>query len=99
MKSAYELAMEKLRTKDAERGESQERLTNRQREEIAELRQRYKARQAEGEILHTGDLQKARAKGDPEALRALEAGFRRERSRLEDELESKISAVKRKSGR
>lgn len=99
MKSAYELAMEKLRTKDAERGESQERLTDRQREEIAELRRLHKARQAEGEILHKSDLQKTREKRDPEALKALEEGFRRERARLESDLESKISAVRRKAGR
>ena len=99
MKSAYELAMEKLRTKDAERGESQERLTVRQREEIAELRRLYKARKAEGEILHQSDLRKTREKRDPEAIRALEEGFQREQARLENDLESKISAVRRKAGR
>lgn len=99
MKSAYELAMEKLRRKDAERGESEERLTDKQREEIAELRRVYKAKVAEREILHQSDLKKTREKRDPEALRALEEGYQRDRARLEGELESKVAAVRKQPPR
>lgn len=94
MKSAYELAMEKLRRQDAERGESEERLTDAQRAEIAELRQFHKARMAEREILHKAELRKAGEKRDPEALRALEEGYQRERARLEEDLEAKVRKVR-----
>ncbi|MGH9867989.1 MAG: hypothetical protein ACREAA_07495 [Candidatus Polarisedimenticolia bacterium] len=94
MKTAYELAMEKLRKQDAERGESQKPLTDAQREEIAGIRKVYQARLAEREILHRDELLKARASGDPEAVRAVEEGYQRDRARLEDERESKVRAAR-----
>jgi len=99
MKSAYELAMERLRRQDAERGETEERLTDRQKDEIAELRQLYKARIAEREILHRSELEKARAKRDPEALRTLEEGYQRDRVKIEEELESRVKKVRQDAGR
>ena len=50
-KTAYELAMERLRQKDAEAGIVQESLTDEQKGEIAEVRRVAEARTAELKIL------------------------------------------------
>lgn len=94
MKSAYEIAMEKLRRQDAERGEAEHRLDDDQKDEITEIRKVYRARIAEREILQKGDLRKARATGEPEAVAAVEEGYRRDRARLDEELEAKVRAVR-----
>lgn len=96
MKSSLEIAMEKLRRRDAERGEAATTLTARQKEEIAELRRFYKAKLAEREILHQADRRKVRSADDREAIAALEEAFRRDKTRLEAEMESKIGAVRRR---
>jgi hypothetical protein len=97
MKTAYELAMEKLRRKDAERGESASRLTDAQKAEIAEIRKVYGARRAEREILHKAELRKARARGDADALAKMEEDYRRDLQRIDDEMEEKVAAVRRKN--
>lgn len=97
-KSALEIAMEKLRRRDAERGEATAILTARQKEEIAELRRFYQAKLAEREILYQSERRKVLAAADREAITALEEGFRRDRARLEDEMESKVGAVRRREG-
>src|SRR3982751_1874119 len=51
-KSAYELAMERLRKKDADAGIVSKPLTDEQKAEIAEIRRTYSARLAQAEILH-----------------------------------------------
>ncbi|HKY32902.1 MAG TPA: hypothetical protein VJV23_10220 [Candidatus Polarisedimenticolia bacterium] len=99
MKTAYEIAMEKLRRRDAERGEAGTSLDDRQKEEIAGIRRVAQARLAEREILHQGELRKARATRDPEAVTSLEEGYRRDRARIEEEMESKIRAVRERRGR
>ncbi len=99
MKSAYELAMEKLRKQDEERGEKERLLSDRQREEIAEIRGFYRSKLAEREILHKSELKKAAGTGDPEAVGAAEEGYRRDRARLESEMESKVRAVRDRTGK
>ena len=94
MKSAYELAMEKLRKQDAERGETLPLLDERQKEEIAAIRQHYQAKLAEREILHQAELRKAQASREPEAMKTAEEGYRRDRSRIENDMEAKIRAVR-----
>jgi hypothetical protein len=94
MKSAYELAMEKLRRQDAARGETPEHLTDAQRESIADVRKVYGARLAEREILYQADLRTARAKGEPEAIQAVEEAYRRDRGRIEEDRDAKIRALK-----
>ena len=94
MKSAYEIAMEKLRKQDAERGETQPLLTRKQKDEIAQIRQHYQAKLAEREILYQSELRRARASKDPEAVRPVEEGYRRDRSRIENDMEAKIRAVR-----
>ncbi len=92
-KSAYEIALEKLKRRDRERGEEAPlRLTDDQKAEIAEIRRVYEARLAEREILHRSE--KAKAMGDPEALEALEKDYARDRRRIAEEREAKIAAAR-----
>ncbi len=91
-KSSYELALERLRRKDKEAGIEERPLTDAQRERIAELRRVYDARLAEREILHQGELRKAR---DLEQRDQLEEQYQRERERLAAERDRKLEDVRR----
>jgi hypothetical protein len=51
-KSAYEVAMARLRQKDQEAGAVEAPLTEAQKAAIAEVRQVYAARRAQAEIMH-----------------------------------------------
>ena len=99
LKSAYELAMERLRAKDREAGIEEERpLTDAQKGEIARLRQEAQAKLAELEILHKKAL--AGLTYDPtkpDAAGTLEERFRTDRARVESRLESEIAKVKKGS--
>ena len=60
LKSAYELAMERLQAEDRERGvEESTPLTDEQKKAITELRGQAQAKQAETEILHDKELANA----------------------------------------
>jgi hypothetical protein len=93
LKSAYELAMERLRKEDAERGEEVRPLTDEQKEEIARLRREAQAKIAELEIMHEQKL--AAAGGDPEKLAEAEEKLKIDRGRVESSTESKIERIKR----
>ena len=94
MKSAYELAMERLKAEDHAAGiEAPKPLTGKQKETITELRQRAKAKLAEIEILHEKDLIAATA--DPEKLTKLEQQCETDRRRVESSLESAVERVRR----
>jgi hypothetical protein len=58
-KTAYELAMERLRQKDQEGGRVERPLTDEQKAEIADVRRVYEAKVAEREIIHKDALRKA----------------------------------------
>lgn len=93
-KSAYELAMARLRKQDADRGDADVPLSAAQREEIAEVRRVYAARRAQAEIM----LNTARATAhDVETLARLNDEFRRDTDRMARELEEKIAAIRRGS--
>lgn len=92
LKSAYELAMERLRQKDAEAGIESHPLTDQQKAAIAEVRNFYEAKIAEIEVLHRSKL---RATPDPSEREGLEAEYRRDRERLTSERESKIEKLRR----
>ena len=94
-KSAYELAMERLRKKDAEAGISETRVTEEQKQAIAEIRRVYEAKLAEREILFQAALRKSH---DPEAARILDEEYRRDRDRINGERERKIEEVRRGEG-
>ena len=92
MKTAYELAMERLKkTSPATK------LTDRQKKEMAELESRYKAKIAERELFVKGEMAKAIDKSDPEAIEQLEKQLASDRKSLQAELEEKKEKVRLKS--
>jgi hypothetical protein len=93
LKSAFEIAMERLKEKDRQEGIAESKpLTDAQKEEIAHLRREAKAKLAELEILHRDTL--AETGGDPEKIREVEEKYRIDRERVESSLESKIALVR-----
>ena len=94
LKSAYELAMERLKAKDREDGIVEEKpLTAQQKERIAELRLEAKAKLAELEILHRKNL--AATGGDPGAVMKIEENYATDRGRIESRLDSAIAKLRR----
>jgi hypothetical protein len=95
LKSAYDLAMERLRAKDREKGVPERKpLTDEQKKRIADLRQEAKAKIAEIEIMHGKKLQ---SEQDPEKIKELEEHLEIDRRRVESSLESAIAKVREKS--
>jgi hypothetical protein len=90
-KSSFELAMERLKKKDAEQGIVERPLTDEQRAEIAEVRNLYEARLAQAEVMHRSAVMKTI---DPAELATIEENYRRERERLSSERESKINRIR-----
>ncbi len=89
MKSAYELAMERL-------GKSSPtvKLTAEQKNEIAELESKCTAKIAERELLLKGEILKAIQKGDAEAVEQLEKQLRSDRTTLRADCEEKKEKVR-----
>ena len=90
-KSAYEIALERLKQKDREEGIEERPLTDEQRGEIAEARSQYEARVAEREILHQASLRKT---GDPAERETLEQRYRRDRERFASDRDGKIRKIR-----
>ena len=96
-KSAYELAMERLRQKDREEGVVERPLTEEQKAAIAEARNVYEAKVAEREILHRDALGKARSH---EEVTKLNDELAQDRDRFVRDRDRKIAEIrKRSSGR
>lgn len=91
-KSAFELAMERLRKQDAEAGVEERALTDAQKASIAEARQVYEARMAEREILHQAALRKATTY---EEVERLNEEFRRDKDRLATDRDRKTAEARR----
>jgi hypothetical protein len=90
-KSALEIAMARLKQKDAERGEQTAPLTDEQKARIAEVRQAAQAKLAQEDILFKSSLAKTI---DPEARAKLEAEHRLDVQRINDDAERKIGKVR-----
>jgi hypothetical protein len=90
-KSAYELAMERLRKKDQAEGVSERPLTDEQREAIAEARRVAEARHAEREILYQSAIARI---ADPDAAAVLEQEYRRDRERIASDRDQKIASIR-----
>jgi hypothetical protein len=90
-KSAFELAMERLRSKDAAAGIEHKPLTDEQKARIGEIRNFYQAKLAEIEVLHQGRLKTI---ADPEERAAREAEYQRDRERLNSERDAKIEKAR-----
>ena len=91
-KSAYELAMERLRKQDAEAGVERQLVTDAQKAAVAEIRNVYEARLAELDVMHQS---KMRASVDPNERAALEQARRSERERLTAERDAKVEKARR----
>ena len=91
-KSAFELAMERLRKNDEEAGVERQPVTDAQKAAIAEIRNFYEAKIAELEVLHQGRL---RAAAEPGERAAREEEYRRDRERLSTERDAKIEKARR----
>ncbi len=92
MKSAYELAMERLQKDDPDAVVS---LSDEQKEEISEIDRRYTAKIAEREIFLQKQLSEAVAKGEMDAVEQLYQQIKNEKARLEEEMEAKKDKVRR----
>ena len=91
LKSAVELALERLKQKDAESGVESRPLTDAQKAAIAEARNFYEAKLAEAEVLHQSKL---KTTVDPEQREALLQDYRRDRERLTSERDRKIARIR-----
>jgi len=91
-KSAYELAMERLRKKDTETGVAERPLSDEQKAAIAEARQVYEAKVAEREILHQSAL---RAAGSHEEIEKLNENLRRDKERLASDRDHRIAEIRK----
>ena len=92
MKSAYELAMERL-----EKQSPTAKLTDEQKREIAEIDSTYKARIAERELFLKEQIAKAKAAGQFDEIEPLETQLSRELRRLNEECEAKKEKVRVRS--
>jgi hypothetical protein len=93
MKSAYELAMERLN-----KSEPTVKLTAAQKKQLAELDSRYAAKVAEREIGLKSEIEKSQAQGDYEEVAKLQKQLTHERQVIQAELEEKKEKV-RKGGK
>lgn len=92
LKSAVELAMERLAKKDADAGVESRTPSDAQKAAIAEARNFYDAKIAEQEVLHQS---KMRVAADPAVRETLAAEYRRDRERLVSERDHKIEKLRR----
>ena len=90
-KSAFELAMERLKKQDADAGIVEQKLTEQQKAAIAEARSVYEARVAERQILHR-DKQLMTA--DPQAFEVMEQEYRRDMERFANDRDAKIRKIR-----
>jgi hypothetical protein len=91
LKSAFELAMERLRKRDEETGTEHRPLTDQQKAAIAEVRTFYQAKIAEQEVLQQSRLRKTL---DPAEYALIEAELQRDRERLLSERDTKIEKIR-----
>ncbi len=90
MKSAYELALERMEQQGIERPRGEE-FSDALREKIAEVRNQAEARLAELEILHRDRLN---GLFDADARREEEEEYVRERRRIDENRDQKIEKIR-----
>jgi hypothetical protein len=93
MKSAYELAMERL----DKSGPREKPLSAAQKARLAELDKVYKGKWAERQVFLTELLEKALAKGDADEAEQVRVQLAREKTRLEEECEEEKERVRRET--
>ncbi|MES1255457.1 MAG: hypothetical protein ABUS56_07615 [Acidobacteriota bacterium] len=90
-RSAFEIAMERLRQKDRDEGVEHHPRTDEQKAAIAEIRSVYDAKLAQIDVMHASAMAGAL---DPGVRADLEQGHQRERERLTGERERKIERAR-----
>ena len=90
MKSAYELAMERLSKQSPT-----VKISADQKKKLAEIDSKYAAKLAEREIFLKDEMSKAAAKGDWEAVQQLEKQIVSEKKSINAELEEKKDEARR----
>jgi len=93
-KSSLELAMERLRKKDADEGVTTRPMTDQQRDAIAEVRSLYDSKIAEQNVLQDAAL-KGPLSADSSAVDEVMRQYRRERERLASERDAKVEKIRR----
>jgi len=94
MKSAYELAMERLA-----KSQPIVKLTDEQKKELAEVDSTFKARTAEKELFLKGQIQKARNTGKFEEAESLAKQLASEIKRLQEDCEAKKEKLRASFGK
>lgn len=94
MKSAYELAMERLQAEEPDAPK----LTDAQKNELAEIDQRYQSKLAERELFLQQKIVEAQSVGNLTDLEQLQTQLRNERARLEEEKEAAKDKVRQAKG-
>jgi hypothetical protein len=90
-RSAFEIAMDRLRQKDARDGVQQRPRTEEQKAAIAEVRSVYDAKLAQAEVMHRSALAGIL---DPAARATLDEEYQRDRQRLQAERDAKIDRIR-----
>jgi hypothetical protein len=90
-KSAYEIAMERLRQKDVDEGVERRPPTEQQKAAMTEIRSVYEAKLAQEDVMHKSTLLRT---VDPEARAAIEQEYQRTRARLLSERDAKIARIR-----
>jgi hypothetical protein len=93
MKSAYELAMERL-----QKGAPTVSLTEEQKKQLAEIDSTFKARIAEREVFLQDQIAKAQLAGNSEELAALQKQLAAEVTRLRQDCEAKKEKLRASFG-
>ena len=88
MKSAYELAMQRL-----EKDSPTQKLTEHQKERITEINSLYGSKIAEKETFLQGEIVREKARGDLAAVAQIEDQLQREIRRIQADWEEKKAAV------
>lgn len=94
MKSAYELAMEKLA-----KNQPTIPLTDGQKKQLAEIDSQFKARMAEKELFLKGEIAKAQAAGKFEEIDSLQKQLASEIKRLQEDCETKKEKLRATFGK
>ncbi len=94
MKSAYELAMERLQKASPSLS-----LTEEQKRELAEIDSKYRAKIAEKELFLRDQLRKAQTQGKVDEIASLEKQLASEIRRLQEECEAKKGKLRASFGK
>ncbi|HXR47472.1 MAG TPA: hypothetical protein VN784_08525 [Candidatus Limnocylindrales bacterium] len=93
MKTAYELAMERL-----QKNVPSKKLTETQKKQLAELDSQYAAKIAGRELALADEINRVREAGDMEKAGTLQEQLVAERKKLQFELEEKKEQIRRRGG-